>query len=69
MSITCRRKFSHAPHIATYFWCDGREKENSLKTTQCTCRKGENSTASKTTLLMNGDRSKNVIPSDSSPVL
>ena len=68
MRFTCRRKFSHAPHTATYLWRDDREKENS-KTTQCTRRKEKNNVASKTTLFMNGDRSKHVIPFDSSPVL
>ena len=72
MRIKCRRKLSHAPHTATYLWRDGREKENSLKDTQCTRRKGKNNAdnvASKTALRMNGDRSKHVILFDSSPVL
>ena len=69
MRIKCQRKFSHAPHIATYLWRDGREKESSLQTTQCTRRKGKNNVSSKTTLWMNGDRSKHVIPFDSSPEL
>ena len=69
MRIKCRRNFSHAPLITTYLWRDGSEKENSVKTTQRTRRMGKNNVASKTTLWMNGDRSKHVIPFDSSPVL
>ena len=68
MRIKCRKKFSHALHIATLLWRGGREKVNgSLKTTQCTRRKGNNNVVSKTTLWMNGDRSKHVIPFDKSP--
>ena len=31
IKLKCRRKFSHAPHIATCLLRDGRDKENSLR--------------------------------------